>query len=159
MVFCAKNAAWATLHTVLLSIIIPLTLVPPSFIFLYVPISALLPDFHHVDLIPENFIDATTHTPPHHQTKLRIFQVVQCSHQFQLPCGKIELGAFIEMGDLIPNCLRLDDNAHSKLRCPVTNISEWLWAFAVYISVIAKKQPHRIPDLMGYQILILEASN
>ena len=36
---------------------------------------------------------------------------------------------------------------------------EWLQAFAVYISVIAKTQPHRISDLVGYQILILEASN
>ena len=31
MVLCAKYATWATLHTVLLSIIIPLTLVPPLF--------------------------------------------------------------------------------------------------------------------------------
>ena len=63
------------------------------------------------------------------------------------------------MGDLIPTRLRLDDTVRSKLRCSVTNISEWLQAFAVYVSVIAKKQPHCVPDLMGYQILILEASN
>ena len=72
---------------------------------------------------------------------------------------KIESGAFIEMGDLIPSRLGLDDAARSKLRRSVTNISEWLQAFAVYVSVIARKQPHRVPDLMGYQILILEASN
>ena len=46
----------------------------------------------------------------------------------------------------------------SKQR-PVTNISEWLQAFAVYVSVISRKQPQRVPDLMGYQILMLEASN
>ena len=46
----------------------------------------------------------------------------------------------------------------SKQR-PITNISEWLQAFAVYVSVIARKQPQRVPDLMGYQILMLEASN
>ena len=55
--------------------------------------------------------------------------------------------------------LRLDDMARSKLRCSVTNISERLQAFAIYVSVIAKKQPHCVPDLMGYQILILEASD
>ena len=42
---------------------------------------------------------------------------------------------------------------------PITNISEWLQAFAVYVSVIAKKQPQHVPDLMGYQILMLEANN
>ena len=60
------------------------------------------------------------------------------------------------MGDLIPTHL---GSAHSKLRYSVTNISEWLQVLAVYVSVIAKKQPYRVPDLMGYQILILEASN
>ena len=63
------------------------------------------------------------------------------------------------MGDLIPTCLGLDDTAHSKLRHSVTIISEWLQAFTVYVLVIAKKQPHHVPDVMGYQILILEASN
>ena len=42
---------------------------------------------------------------------------------------------------------------------PITNILEWLQAFAVYVSVIARKQPQHVPDLMGYQILMLEASN
>ena len=42
---------------------------------------------------------------------------------------------------------------------PITNISEWLQAFAVYVSVIARKQLQHVPDLMGYQILMLEASN
>ena len=63
------------------------------------------------------------------------------------------------MGDLIPTHLGLDNTACSKLRRSVTNISEWLQAFAVYVSLIVKKQPHRVPDLIGYQILILEASN
>ena len=63
------------------------------------------------------------------------------------------------MGDLIPTHLGLDDTVRSKLRCSITNITEWLQAFTVYISVIAKTQPHRISDFMGYQILIPEASN
>ena len=60
------------------------------------------------------------------------------------------------MGDLIPIHLGLDDTARSKLR---HSISEWLQAFAGYVLVIAKKQPHHVPDLVGYHILILEASN
>ena len=35
---------------------------------------------------------------------------------------------------------------------------EWLQSFAVYVSV-ARKQPQRVPNLMGYQVLILEASS
>lgn len=64
----------------------------------------------------------------------------------------IKSDAFIKMGDLIPSWVRLDDAARSKLRCSVTNVSKCLQAFAAYVSVIARKQPHRFPDLMGYQI-------
>ena len=73
---------------------------------------------------------------------------------------RIESGLFIEMGDLVPTRLGLEESARSKLKQHTcTNICEWLQAFAVYVSVLGKKQPHRIPDLMGYQVLILEASN
>ena len=73
---------------------------------------------------------------------------------------KIESGAFIELGDLVPNHLGFEETVGSKSKQqPITNISEWLQAFAVYVSVIARKQPQRVPDLMGYQILMLEASN
>ena len=130
------------------------------FHLLYVPISALLPDLHHVDLIPGNFVDATirTHpTPPNQIENIPTGMVLP-----PVPTSlveKSESGAFIEIGDLIPTHLGLDDTARSKLRHSVTNISEWLQAFTVYVSVIAKKQPNHVPDLMGYQILILEASN
>ena len=106
------------------------------------------------------FVDATirTHpTPPNQIENIPTGTVLP-----PVPTSLVEInesGAFIEMGDLIPTHLGLDDTACSKLRCFVTNISEWLQAFAVYISVIAKKQPHHVPDLMGYQILILKASN
>ena len=85
--------------------------------------------------------------------------VVSTPTSSNFPYVKIESGAFIEMEDLIPTRLGLDDTARSKLRCFITNISEWLQAFAVYITVIAKKQPHHVPDLMAYQILVQEASN
>ena len=62
------------------------------------------------------------------------------------------------MGDLLPNRLGLDDVAKSKQKHRlVTNITEWLQGFAVYVSVIARKQPQCVLDLMGYQVLILEA--
>ena len=64
------------------------------------------------------------------------------------------------MGDLVPSHLGFEKavGAKSKQRS-VTNISEWLQAFAVYASVISRNKPEHVPDLMGYQILILEASN
>ena len=65
----------------------------------------------------------------------------------------------MEMGDLVPSRLGFEETAGAKSKRFTTNISEWLQAFAVYVSVIAKKQPQRVPDLMGYQILMLEASN
>ena len=119
------------------------------------PISA---DLHYVDLVLENIEDTRTRPTP-------LSQLENISTGTMLPpvltflVTKIESGAFIEMGDLIPTRLRLDDTVRSKLRCFVTNISKWLQAFTVYVSVIAKKQPHHAADLMEHQILILEASN
>ena len=69
---------------------------------------------------------------------------------------KTESGAFVEMGDLLPSRLGLDDAAKSKQKHRLINITEWLQR---YVSVIASKQPQRVPDLMGYQVLILEASS
>ena len=119
-----------------------------------------LPDLHYVDLMPENPEDIPIHThptPPSQPERISTSTAFPPVPNFLVE--KIESGAFIEMGDLISTRLGLDDTACSKLRRSVTNISEWLQAFAVYMSVIARKQPHRVPDLMGYQILILEASN
>ena len=40
---------------------------------------------------------------------------------------------------------------------PVFSITQWLQRFAVYTAVVTRKQPSRVVDLMGYQILLLEA--
>ena len=70
---------------------------------------------------------------------------------------KIEAGKFVEMGDPVPSHLGFEETAGSKSKQRlITNVSEWLQAFAVYVSVVSKKH---VPDLMGYQILMLEASN
>ena len=73
---------------------------------------------------------------------------------------KIESGAYIELGDLVPNHLGFEETVGSKSKQHlITNISEWFQAFAMHVPVIARKQLQRVPDLMGYQILMLEASN
>ena len=74
-------------------------------------------------------------------------------------CGKSWVRSIHQDGRPYPNTPRVDDIAHSKLRHSIINISEWLQAFTVYISVIAKKQHHHVPDAMGYRILILKARN
>ena len=112
------------------------------------PISA---DLRYVDLISEDTED--THTHPTLPSQLEDTgtrptlpsQLENISTGTALPpvptslVEKVKPGAFIEMGDLLPTHLGLDDTARSKLRRSVTNISEWLQAFAVYVSVISKK--------------------
>ena len=45
----------------------------------------------------------------------------------------------------------------SKRRA-VTNILEWIQCFSIYIAIIALKHPDKVPDLLGYQSLIIDAS-
>ena len=72
---------------------------------------------------------------------------------------RIKSGAFVQLADLIPTRLGFKDTTRSKINHrSVANISEWLQALAVYVSVIAKTQPYHVPDLMGYQVPIIEAS-
>ena len=73
---------------------------------------------------------------------------------------KIESGVFVDMGDLVPHRLELEEITRSKQKHQaISTISKWLQAFAVYVAIISKKQPDRVPDLMGCQVLMLEASN
>ena len=72
----------------------------------------------------------------------------------------IESGVFVDIKILVPHRLRLEEITRSKQKCQaISSISGWLQAFAVYVAVISKKQPDRVPDLMGYQVLMLEVSN
>ena len=128
----------------------------------YKHITTRLPflDLHHVSLIQDNLQSV----PPVSQTsRTTIFYKPTGAAIPLIPPNlveKIESGAFVEMGDLLPSCLGLDDAAKSTQKhCLITNIMEWLQSFAVYVTVIARKQPQRVPDLMGYQVLILEASS
>ena len=73
---------------------------------------------------------------------------------------KIESGAFIEVADLLPERLgeKQKDAHRTKRQKRSLTILEWLQCFSTYVSVVARKHPERIADLMGYQSLIIEAS-
>ena len=71
-------------------------------------------------------------------------------------------GSFIEMAELLtdtlisPHC-EVDDHTagHKKTPKEVTDIVDWIQCFGMYIAVVSLKEPHRIPDLIGYQNLIV----
>ena len=70
------------------------------------------------------------------------------------------------MAELLPDRLgsyrnlTLEDKGGSpkSKRRGVTNILEWIQCFSIYIAIIAQKHPERVPDLLGYQSLIIDAS-
>ena len=114
------------------------------------PLTSAGLDFNHVSVLATTHGRATTPPPPGSTIPPVPSSLVQ----------KIEAGALIEFGDLVPSNLGFEETAGSKSKQhPVTSIAEWLQAFAVYVSIITRKQPQHVPDLMGYQILMLEASN
>ena len=65
------------------------------------------------------------------------------------------------MGELLPDRVgisRPDDTGKaSTKRRTVSGILEWIKCFNVYMAVISRKQPGRIPDLLAYETLIIEA--
>ena len=77
---------------------------------------------------------------------------------------RIQAGKFIDMAELLPDRLGVsatpckDDKQSAKQkRRQVTNILEWIQCFGIYVAVLTQKHPDRIQDLLGYQILIVEA--
>jgi len=76
---------------------------------------------------------------------------------------RIQAGHFIDMSKLLSDhmgVLNSEENPRSskpKWR-NVTNVLEWAHCFALYKSILSWKQPQRVPDLLGYQSLILLAS-
>ena len=77
---------------------------------------------------------------------------------------RIKAGDFIEMAELLLDCmgtskLSMDESTKQKVRrCPVFNIIEWVQCFNVYLSVMCRTCSEKIPDLLTYQMLIIEAS-
>ena len=39
----------------------------------------------------------------------------------------------------------------------VSNILEWIRCFSLYVAILSRSAPHRVPDLLSYQALIIEA--
>ena len=74
---------------------------------------------------------------------------------------RIEAGEFIDMGELLPDRVgisRPDDTGKaSTKRYNVSGILERIKCFNVYMAVISIKQPGRIPDLLAYETMIIEA--
>ena len=75
--------------------------------------------------------------------------------------AKIESGEFIDMGELLPDQVgtsRPEDLGKVLPKhCTVAGILEWIKCFNVYMAVISRKEPGRIPDLLAYETLIIEA--
>jgi len=53
-----------------------------------------------------------------------------------------------------------EDNSDKQKQKHIRELSimEWVQSFAVYMAVLSSKTPHRIPDLLGYQQRIIQAS-
>jgi len=68
------------------------------------------------------------------------------------------------MSELLPEHLgnsandTLDRGSSTKLKhCLVTNILGWIQCFGIYMTVLARKQPMRIPNVIVYQTIIIKA--
>ena len=80
---------------------------------------------------------------------------------------KIQSGQFVELAELLPDLIgslsgnpALDDESKTsskQSKCQVSTILEWVRCFSLYMVVIALKDPARLLDLLGYQVLIVEA--
>ena len=79
--------------------------------------------------------------------------------------SSIEAGEYIEMAELLPDRLGSAGMmaGEDQTRIPrsrrkaVTNIFEWVECFAIYVAVLSRSRPQRVPEMLGYLILILEA--
>ena len=56
------------------------------------------------------------------------------------------------MGELLPGNLSFagDEPKQKPKHYRVSNITEWLQGFAVYVAVLSCNQPVRVPDLMAW---------
>lgn len=74
---------------------------------------------------------------------------------------RIEEGEFIELSDLLPERLAfgtVDESAKGKTKKKIIpTILEWVQCFSLYTAIVSRKQPERVPDLLGYQSLIIDA--
>ena len=75
---------------------------------------------------------------------------------------KIEAGDFIDMAELRPEGLGIMEDSFpgrstKGKKKMVSNILEWIRCFSLYVAILSRSAPHRVPDLLSYQALIIEA--
>jgi len=65
------------------------------------------------------------------------------------------LPSYLDSADFDTGCLQ----TRSHKRLPVLrDITKWVQCFGMYIAIISRHKPKRVADLMGYQMIIMEAS-
>ena len=66
--------------------------------------------------------------------------------------SRIEGGEFIEMSDLLSDHLGTLRNEDQKFPCAkrrtVTNILEWIKCFCIYMGVVSRNNPKKIPEML-----------
>ena len=76
---------------------------------------------------------------------------------------RVEDGLFVEMAELLPSYLdsadfNTDDQRTRKRLPVVSHIIDWVQCFAIYMAIISRQKSKRVADLLGYQSLIIGAS-
>jgi len=78
---------------------------------------------------------------------------------------RVEEGLFVEMAELSPSyldsadCTTDDQQTGLRKRPPVLwDIMDWVHCFGMYIAIVSCQKPKRVPDLLGYQRIIMGAS-
>ena len=76
---------------------------------------------------------------------------------------RIKAAEFVDMAELLPERMGMlsTDEPSSKQKVrpySVSSITEWVECFNVYLSVICRTCPEKIPESLTYQMLIKEAN-
>ena len=78
---------------------------------------------------------------------------------------RVENGLFVEMAELSPSyldssdCSIDDQHVGPRKRLPaLKDIMDWVGCFGIYIAIVSRQKPKRVPDLLGYQRIIMGAS-
>lgn len=80
--------------------------------------------------------------------------------------ARIQAGEFVDMAELLPKNLGVNaapletgdkEEKRKGKREQVKNILKWLQCYRMYIDVVVVKYPQRLPDMLGYQVLIIAA--
>ena len=94
-------------------------------------------------------------------TRILTFPLEQHSPIPYRPVTRIEVREFIDMAELLPDDLETvttETLPKSNKQChAISNILERIRCFSAYIAVISTKQPYRVPNLLGYLMLITKA--